>query len=142
MAKAIETGLPKMRIEEAAARKQARIDSGKDVIVGVNAYQLEKEPPIDVLDIDNTAVRASQLKRLAELKASRDRKAVEEVLNALTKSAETGEGNLLALAVDAARKRASTRSVSSCEARRSRYRKPPRVIPKKRTPTMATCRPR
>jgi methylmalonyl-CoA mutase len=113
MAKAIETGLPKMRIEEAAARKQARIDAGKDVIVGVNAYKLEKEPPIDVLDIDNTAVRNSQLKRLAELKASRDAKAVEEALAALTKSAQTGEGNLLALAVDAARKRATLGEISS-----------------------------
>jgi methylmalonyl-CoA mutase len=113
MAKAIETGLPKMRIEEAAARKQARIDAGKDIIVGVNAYQLAKEPPIDVLDIDNTAVRNAQLKRLAEMKASRDSKAVEDALNALTKSAESGAGNLLALAVDAARKRATLGEISA-----------------------------
>ncbi|MCX6625909.1 MAG: methylmalonyl-CoA mutase, partial [Acidobacteria bacterium] len=113
MAKAIETGLPKMRIEEAAARKQARIDSGKDVIVGVNRHRLEKEPPLDVLVVDNTAVRISQLKRLAELKASRDPAAVEAALAALTLSARTGEGNLLELAVDAARKRVTLGEISS-----------------------------
>jgi methylmalonyl-CoA mutase len=112
MAKAIETGIPKMRIEEASARKQARIDSGKDVIVGVNRYRLEKEDPIDILDIDNTAVRNSQLERLKKLKAERDPSAVEEALLAITKAAETGEGNLLELAVDAARKRASLGEIS------------------------------
>ncbi|MCC5815692.1 MAG: methylmalonyl-CoA mutase, partial [Leptospira sp.] len=112
MAKAIETGIPKMRIEEAAARKQARIDSGKDVIVGVNRFRLEKEDPIDILDIDNTAVRNAQLERLAKLKAERDSSAVESALNAITKAAETGEGNLLELAVDAARKRASLGEIS------------------------------
>ena len=112
MAKAIETGLPKMRIEEAAARKQARIDAGKDVIVGINRYPLEKEPPLDVLVVDNTAVRASQLKRLAELKASRDSQAVAAALAAITQSAKTGEGNLLDLAVDAARKRATLGEIS------------------------------
>ncbi len=113
MAKAIETGLPKMRIEEAAARKQARIDTGKDIIVGVNQYQAGKEPLIPVLDIDNTAVRESQLKRLTELRAHRDAKAVEQALDALARSAKTGEGNLLDLAVEAARRRATLGEISS-----------------------------
>jgi methylmalonyl-CoA mutase len=113
MAKAIETGLPKMRIEEAAARKQARIDSGKDIIVGVNAYQLEQEPPIDVLEVDNTAVRNAQIKRLEELKKSRNTAEVEAALAALTRCAETGEGNLLDLAVNAARKRATLGEISA-----------------------------
>lgn len=112
MAKAIETGIPKMRIEEAAARKQARIDSGKDIIVGVNAYKNDKEEPMDILDIDNTAVRKSQLERLAKLKAERNTAEVEAALDALTECAKTGEGNLLALAVDAARKRASLGEIS------------------------------
>ncbi len=112
MAKAIETGLPKMRIEEAAARKQARIDSGKDIIVGVNAYPLEQEPPIDVLEVDNTAVRNAQIKRLEELKKSRSSAEVEAALEALTRCAETGEGNLLDLAVNAARKRATLGEIS------------------------------
>ncbi len=113
MAKAIETGLPKMRIEEAAARKQARIDANKDIIVGVNAYRLEKEPPIDVLEVDNTAVRIAQLKRLEELKKNRNAAEVQAALNALTACAEGGEGNLLALAVDAARKRATLGEISA-----------------------------
>ena len=113
MAKAIETGLPKMRIEEAAARKQARIDSGKDVIVGVNAYRLEKEAPIDVLEVDNTAVRKSQIDRLQELKRARNGADVEAALEALTDSARTGEGNLLELAVVAARKRATLGEIST-----------------------------
>jgi methylmalonyl-CoA mutase len=112
MAEAIETGIPKMRIEEAAARKQARIDSGKDVIVGVNKYRLAKEAPLDILDIDNTAVREAQIKRLNQMKKDRDSSAVEAALNAITKSAETGQGNLLELAVDAARKRASLGEIS------------------------------
>ncbi len=112
MAEAIETGIPKMRVEEAAARKQARIDSGKDVIVGVNKYRLDKEAPIDILDIDNTAVRESQIKRLNQMKAERDNTAVEAALNAITKCAEGGSGNLLELAVDAARKRASLGEIS------------------------------
>ncbi|GBF51850.1 methylmalonyl-CoA mutase [Leptospira ryugenii] len=112
MAEAIETGIPKMRIEEAAARKQARIDSGKDVIVGVNKYRLPKEEPIDILDIDNTAVREAQIRRLQKMKAERDGKAVESALQAITRCAETGEGNLLDLAVDAARKRASLGEIS------------------------------
>lgn len=112
MAKAIETGIPKMRIEEAAARKQARIDSGRDTIVGINKYRLAKEDPIDTLEVDNTAVREAQLKRLAELRANRNNQDVQLALDALTRSAETGEGNLLELAIDAARKRASLGEIS------------------------------
>lgn len=113
MAKAIETGIPKMRIEEAAARKQARIDAGRDTIVGVNKYRLAKEDPIDTLEVDNTAVRESQLLRLAKLKAERNPLEVEHALYALTHAAETGESNLLELAIDAARKRASLGEISS-----------------------------
>lgn len=112
MSKAIETGIPKMRIEEAAARKQARIDSGRDTIVGVNKFRLEKEDPIDTLEVDNTAVREAQLKRLALLRANRNNEEVQLALDALTRSAQTGEGNLLALAIDAARKRASLGEIS------------------------------
>lgn len=112
MAKAIETGIPKMRIEEAAARKQARIDSGRDTIVGVNKYRLDKEDPIETLEVDNTAVREAQIRRLAELRANRNNEEVEAALNALTRAAETGEGNLLALSIEAARKRASLGEIS------------------------------
>ncbi len=112
MAKAIETGIPKMRIEEASARKQARIDSGKDHIVGVNMNRLEKEDPIEILDVDNAAVRESQVARLKELRAGRNNAEVQQVLDELTRSAETGEGNLLAIAIDAARKRASLGEIS------------------------------
>jgi len=112
MAKAIETGIPKMRIEEAAARKQARIDSGRDTIVGVNKYRLEKEDPIETLEVDNTAVREAQLKRLAQLRANRNNEEVQAALEALTRAAESGEGNLLALSIDAARKRASLGEIS------------------------------
>ena len=112
MAKAIETGIPKMRIEEASARKQARIDSGKDTILGVNKYRLNKEDPIETLEVDNTAVRDSQLKRLAQLRAGRNNEDVQKALDALTHAAETGEGNLLALSIDAARKRASLGEIS------------------------------
>jgi methylmalonyl-CoA mutase len=112
MAKAIETGLPKMRIEEAAARKQAQIDSGKETIIGVNKYRLDKEDPIDILDIDNTAVRLKQIEKLNQLKASRDDRKVEEALNAITKACETGEKNLLELAVHAARVRATLGEIS------------------------------
>ncbi|PWK29390.1 methylmalonyl-CoA mutase [Arcicella aurantiaca] len=112
MAKAIETGLPKMRIEEAAARKQARIDSGKDVIVGVNKFKLAVETEIEVRDVDNQAVRISQIERLDKIKAERNSEAVTEILAKITKSAETGEGNLLALAVEAARLRASLGEIS------------------------------
>ncbi|MCX6245163.1 MAG: methylmalonyl-CoA mutase [Bacteroidetes bacterium] len=112
MAKAIETGVPKMRIEEASARKQARIDSGKDKIIGVNVFRLEKEDPIEILEVDNTAVRDSQIRRLNELKKERNAEAVEKSLNALTKAAETGEGNLLALSIEAARNRATLGEIS------------------------------
>lgn len=112
MAKAIEAGLPKMKIEEAAARKQARIDSGKDVIVGVNRYQVEEETDIELLEVDNTAVRNAQLERLAKLKRERNEFETQEALDQLTTCAETGEGNLLELAVEAARKRASLGEIS------------------------------
>ena len=123
MAKAIETGLPKLRIEEAAARKQARIDSGVETIIGVNRYRLEKEAPIDILAVDNTAVRESQVKRLQELRANRDNAAVEKALNAITECVRTGEGNLLALAVEAAKVRASLGEISdACEKIVGRYK--------------------
>lgn len=112
MAKAIETGLPKMRIEEAAARRQARIDSGKETIIGVNKYKLEKEDPLDILDIDNTAVRAKQIARLNELKENRDNEKVEAALTELSMAAETGNGNLLEFAVKAARARATLGEIS------------------------------
>ena len=112
MAKAIETGIPKMRIEEAAARKQARIDSKTDTIVGVNKYRLDKEDPIETLEVDNTKVREAQLERLAKLKANRNQAEVEKALNALTECAKTGKGNLLELSIDAARKRASLGEIS------------------------------
>lgn len=112
MAKAIETGLPKMRIEEAAAKRQAKIDSQDETIVGVNKYRLKKEDPIEILEIDNTAVRESQLKRLSELKVKRDQAKVDEALQALSMAARTGEGNLLELAVQAARVRASLGEIS------------------------------
>ena len=112
MAKAIETGLPKMRIEEAAARKQARIDAHKDTIVGVNKYRLSKEDPIETLEVDNTAVREAQIRRLKKLRAERDEQAVQQALDAITKACETGEGNLLELSVEAASKRASLGEIS------------------------------
>ncbi len=113
MAKAIETGLPKMRIEEAAARRQAQIDSGKETIIGVNRYRLVKEEPIDILDIDNTKVRLKQIEKLKALKLSRDDQKVEEALLALAQAAETGEGNLLEFAVKAARARATLGEISA-----------------------------
>ena len=113
MTRAIETGLPKMRIEEAAAKRQARIDSGRETIVGVNKYAVTSEQEIDVLVVDNAAVREKQLARLAEVRARRNSKEVEASLNALTRCAETGEGNLLELAVNAARKRATLGEISS-----------------------------
>ena len=123
MAKAIETGIPKMRIEEAAARKQARIDSHKDTIVGVNKYRLEKEDPIETLEVDNTAVRNAQLKRLEKLKSIRNNEEVKKALDAITLACETGEGNLLELAVDAAKKRASLGEISmACEKVFGRYK--------------------
>ena len=112
MTKAIEAGIPKMRIEEAAARKQARIDSGQDVIVGVNKYRLEKEDPLHILEVDNTIVRKSQINRLNTLKAERNSETVADCLAALTKAAKSGEGNLLDLAVKAARARATLGEIS------------------------------
>jgi methylmalonyl-CoA mutase len=112
MAKAIETGLPKMRIEEAAARKQARIDSKKDIIVGVNQFQLETEEEMDILDIDNESVRASQIERINLIKSSRDEKKVQKALEELTKAAQNKSGNLLTLAIDAARLRATLGEIS------------------------------
>ncbi len=112
MAKAIETGLPKMRIEEAAARKQARIDSNKDTIVGVNKYRLEKEDPIETLEVDNTAVRESQIKRLKVLRENRNESEVQAALMAITEASKSGKGNLLELAVVAAQKRASLGEIS------------------------------
>ena len=113
MTRAIETGLPKMRIEEAAAKRQARIDSGRETIVGVNKYAVSSEHEIAVLVVDNAAVREKQLARLAEVRARRHGKEVEAALNALTRCAESGEGNLLELAVNAARKRATLGEISS-----------------------------
>lgn len=112
MAKAIESGLPKLRIEEAAARRQARIDSGEELIIGVNKYRPEKEDEIEILEVDNSAVRSAQIKRLKKLKAERDPVKVEKSLKALTHCAESGEGNLLHLAVEAARNRASLGEIS------------------------------
>ena len=123
MAAAIESGIPKLRIEEAAARTQARIDSGAQTIVGTNKYRLEKEDPIDILEVDNTAVREAQIRRLHELKANRNQAEVDAALAAITKCAETGEGNLLELAVDAAKKRASLGEISdACEKVAGRYK--------------------
>ncbi|MBQ0160145.1 MAG: methylmalonyl-CoA mutase, partial [Bacteroidales bacterium] len=112
MAKAIESGVPKMRIEEASARKQSRIDSNVDTIVGINKYRLDHEDPIETLEVDNTAVRKAQIERLAKLRAERDPQAVEAALEALSECARTGQGNLLELSIDAARKRASLGEIS------------------------------
>ncbi len=112
MAKAIETGMPKLRIEESAARKQARIDRGEDVIVGVNKYRLETEDDVDILDIDNEKVRKSQVAALERIRASRDEKAVEDALEAIYQCAVSGEGNLLDLAVKATRVRATVGEIS------------------------------
>ncbi len=129
MVKAIEAGIPKTRIEEAAARKQARIDSGKDVIVGVNAYRLEKEAELEVLEVDNDQVRRSQIERLKTIRKVRDGAAVDGALQALTHSAKTGEGNLLALAVEAARRRATLGEISDAlEKVYTRYEAPVRSI--------------
>ncbi|MGF1583789.1 MAG: methylmalonyl-CoA mutase [Bacteroidales bacterium] len=123
MAKAIETGIPKMRIEEASARKQARIDSGRDIIVGVNRYRLDKEDPLEILDVDNTAVREAQLKRLHKLRTERDQSEVDNALDAITEACRSGKGNLLELAVDAAKKRASLGEISyACEKVAGRYK--------------------
>ncbi len=122
MAKAIETGIPKMRIEEAAARTQARIDSGVQAIIGVNRYRLDYEDPIDILEVDNTEVRKQQVARLEELKANRDNEAVQKALDAITRCVESKEGNLLELSVEAARARATLGEISdACEKVVGRY---------------------
>jgi methylmalonyl-CoA mutase len=129
MAKAIETGIPKMRIEEAAARRQAQIDSARETIVGVNKYRLETEEALDVRIVDNQAVRESQLRRLAEIRASRDPQAVTASLAALTQAAEAGNGNLLELAVNAARVRATLGEISDAlEKAYGRYQAVSRTI--------------
>ena len=112
MSKAIDSGLPKMRIEEAAARRQARIDSNDEKIVGLNYLPLDQEEAIDILDVDNMAVRQAQIERLKKLRANRDNEVVQQKLDAITKAMETGEGNLLELAVEAARARASLGEIS------------------------------
>ncbi|WP_343708092.1 methylmalonyl-CoA mutase [Flavobacterium sp.] len=113
MTKAIEAGIPKLRIEEAAARKQARIDSGQDIIVGVNKYRLEKEDPLDILDVDNQLVRKQQVERLEEIKRTRDSEKVNKSLEKLIHCAQTGQGNLLENAVEAARNRATLGEISN-----------------------------
>ncbi len=129
MAKAIETGLPKMRIEEAAARTQARIDCGTQTIVGTNKYRLDHEDPIDILEIDNPAVRNQQIERLKQLRANRNEADVQKALDAITKCVETGKGNLLALAVEAAKVRASLGEISyACEKVVGRYKAVIRTI--------------
>lgn len=123
MAKAIETGVPKMRIEEAAARAQGRIDSGSQTIVGVNKYRLKKEDPIDILEIDNTAVRLSQIERLKKLRTERNEEEAQSAIRAIERCAESGSGNLLELAVVAAKKRVSLGEISdACEKSQGRYK--------------------
>ncbi|MBQ0122368.1 MAG: methylmalonyl-CoA mutase [Bacteroidales bacterium] len=123
MAKAIETGIPKLRIEEAAARKQARIDSGAEKIIGINEYRLDHEDPIEILDVDNTKVRESQIARLKQLRANRDEAKVQACLAAITKAVETKSGNLLELAVEAAKVRATLGEISdACEKVVGRYK--------------------
>ncbi|RUP46829.1 hypothetical protein BC936DRAFT_146477 [Jimgerdemannia flammicorona] len=112
MAKAVATGMPKLKIEESAAKRQARIDSEQETIVGVNKYRLEKEENVEVLAIDNTAVRDSQIKRITGVKANRDEAKAQECLNALTESAKTGNGNLLALSIEAAKARCTVGEIS------------------------------
>jgi methylmalonyl-CoA mutase len=129
MAKAIESGLPKMRIEEAAARTQARIDSGIQTIVGTNRFRLEKEEPLETLEVDNTAVRETQIKRLEKLRAERNESECRKTLEDITKCVQTGEGNLLAFAVEAASKRASLGEISyACEKITGRYKAVIRTI--------------
>jgi methylmalonyl-CoA mutase len=129
MTKAVESGVPKMRIEEAAARAQAKIDSGIQTIVGTNKYRLEKEDPLETLEVDNSAVRESQIKRLEMLRAGRNEKECQIALEAITKCVQTGDGNLLELAVDAAAKRASLGEISyACEKIVGRYKAVIRTI--------------
>jgi methylmalonyl-CoA mutase len=123
MSRAIDTGIPKMRIEEAAARKQARIDSQKDIIVGLNKYKPDREDPVDILEVDNTAVREAQVRRLNKLKAERNNGKVTEILDRLTDAARTGKDNLLELSVEAAKRRATLGEISlALEKVYSRYK--------------------
>jgi methylmalonyl-CoA mutase len=123
MTRAVESGMPKMRIEEAAARRQARIDRGEEVIVGVNRYQMAEEPPVEIRNIDNTAVREAQIRRIKEVRENRDEKICRQTLHALTQAAREESGNLLALAIDAARARATVGEISDAlEAVYGRYR--------------------
>ncbi|WP_079435329.1 methylmalonyl-CoA mutase [Zoogloea sp. LCSB751] len=129
MTKAVESGWAKMKVEECAAEKQARIDSGKDVIVGVNKYKLAKEDPIDILDIDNHVVREAQIERLARIRATRDQAAVDAALAALTEAAKSGNGNLLDLTVKAVRLRATVGEISDAlEVVFGRYRANPQAV--------------
>jgi methylmalonyl-CoA mutase len=129
MAKAVESGVPKMRIEEAAARAQAKIDSGAQIIVGTNKYKLEKQDPLETLEVDNSAVRESQIIRLAKLRAERNEADCQLALEAITNCVKTGEGNLLELAVEAASKRASLGEISyACEKIVGRYKAVIRTI--------------
>lgn len=122
MAKAIEAGIPKMRIEEAAAKKQARVDSGKEIIVGVNKFQTNQASDIEILEVDNAKVRKQQVERLKKIKASRDESEVQEILDKITQAAESGKGNLLELSVEAAEKRATLGEISdACEKAFGRY---------------------
>jgi methylmalonyl-CoA mutase len=125
----VESGMPKMRIEEASVLRQARIDRGEEIIVGVNRYQLAEEPPVDILDIDNTAVREAQVRRLEQVRGKRTEAACKQALDALTRAARDGSGNLLALAVDAARARATVGEISDAlEAVYGRHRAVTRTI--------------
>jgi len=129
MAQAIETGVPKMRIEEASARTQAKIDSGQQIIVGVNKYRLDKQAPIDILEVDNTAVRKQQIERLKTLKQNRNQAAVDQALDAITEAVKSGQGNLLELAVKAAKVRATLGEISyACEKVVGRYKATIRTI--------------
>jgi len=129
MTKAVSAGMPKQRIEEAAARKQARIDLKRDTVVGVNKYQLDQEDPIDILDVDNSVVRDTQIARLKSIRDSRDEMTCQAALDALTNAAESGEGNLLELSVDATRKRATVGEISDAlEKTYTRYRAEVRSI--------------
>src|SRR6188768_1750602 len=129
MAKAIEAGIPKRRIEEAAAKRQARIDSGRDYIVGINIFAPTEHTPLELLEVDNTTVSESQLTRLLKVKSSRDHQAVQNRLEQLTEVAQTGKGNLLAAAIDAARQRATLGEISDAmEKVFGRYQATPNLI--------------
>jgi methylmalonyl-CoA mutase len=129
MTKAIESGMPKLRIEESAARKQGAIDSGRDVIVGVNKYKVDKESPIETLDVDNAAVRESQIRRLEKIRSTRDEDACRKSLDAITRACESKQENLLGLCVEAARHRATVGEISDAmEAVYGRHRAETRIV--------------